>query len=344
MVISMRIKLAIATSETDYSEHLSSYISQHYSDIMDVIVCSTSNSLDDALAHHKFDAALLEQSFIFEATEADLRVITLPLVLIGDTEEDTKPILELKGIRKYQRISSIVADLFEHLAKISKHSRNLISGKANITAFWSPSGGVGKTAVALAYAIRKSAEARQVLYLNLETFSSVPAYFYESGKSISTVFEMLESDEGDIKMIIRSICKQDQSVGVSYFCKPENFDDMHTLSADNIAELTSGCAGITEELVIDMSCACDWKARKIFELADQIMIVTDPSVTSEVKLLQFISQHNVFESISEKLTIIANKGAATEKVNDNAILHLPLITSNDPMEVCKMLSLSFEDI
>ena len=337
----MRIKLAIATIEADYSEHLSRYISQHYSDLIDVSVCFTSDSLADTLAKHKFDIALLDKELI---SEADLSSIAFPVILVGDAEPDTESATELQAIRKYQRASIIVADVLESFAKASKYSRSLVSEKANITAIWSPSGGVGKTTVALSYAMKKAAEGRQALYLNLESFSSVPAYFYESGRSISTVFEMFESGEGDIKMMIRGICQQDKETGVTYFCRPENFDDIYALTAENIADLAAACAGVTEELVIDLSCDCDLKAKKVFALADKVMIVTDQSATSEVKLLQFISQNNVFENIKEKLTLIANKGAAAEKGYCSEIFYLPLVSTSDPMLVCKTLSAGFEAI
>jgi len=337
----MRVKLAIASLEADYSEHLSNYISQYYSDILDVSVCLTSSSLSDTLAKHKFDVALLDKALI---SDTDLSTIALPLILVGETESDDGLTDELMGIRKYQRVSFIVADLLECFARVSKYSRSLISEKANITVIWSPSGGVGKTTVALSYAMKKAAEGRQVLYLNLESFASSPAYFLESGRSISTVFEMLENDEGDVKMAIRGIYQQDKEAGVAYFCKPENFADMYALTADNIGDLITACAGVTEELVIDLSCACDLRTEKTFDLADKIMIVTDQTITTDVKLSQFISQHSVFESIKDKLAVVANKGAMIEKDKYNEVFYLPTVASADPIIICKTLSAGFESI
>ncbi|MCL2201722.1 MAG: hypothetical protein FWB75_07130, partial [Oscillospiraceae bacterium] len=201
----------------------------------------------------------------------------------------------------------------------------------------------GKTTVALSYAAQKVAEGKQVLYLNLESFSSVPAYFAQTGKSISAVFEMLENSDGNVKMLIRGICQQDSGVGMAYFCRPENFDDMYALSAENIAELTSVCAGVTEELVIDMSCVCDRRTRKVFELADKVLLVTDPTATAQVKLSQFSTQHTVFESIKDKVVLVANKGAELGCEIAQAVWKLPFVQSANHTAVYKALSGSFEE-
>jgi len=336
----MRIKLLIATCETDYAQHLSNHLSKHYADSIIVCMCRSQECLKAALKSQKFDVALFENG-MFE--NEDISLVSLPLMLIT---EDKRQIVEeeSKVIIKYQRISSIVAEIMAKCAKISKYIRGISAIRANITAVWSPAGGVGKTTVALSYAAKKVSEGKQVLYLNLESFSSVPAYFSETGRSISAVFEMLGDGEGNIKMLIRGICQQDSGVGVAYFCRPENFDDMYALSAENIAELTSVCASVTEELVIDMSCVCDWRARKVFEHADKILLVSDTTATAKVKLSQFLSQHNVFESIKEKVVFIGNKGALIAKQTSGTIINLPFVKASDPKAVYKTLSGSLDSV
>jgi len=334
----MRIKLLVATCETDYAQHLSNHLSKHYADSIVVCMCRSRECLSEVLKTQKFDVALFEKD-MFE--DEDISLVNLPLML---TTEEERQIAQdqSKLIIKYQRISLIVAEIMSKCAKLSKYVKGLSNFRANITAVWSPAGGVGKTTVALSYAAKKVSEGKQVLYLNLESFSSVPAYFSETGRSISAVFEMLGDGEGNIKMLIRGICQQDSGVGVAYFCRPENFDDMYALSAENIGELTSVCASVTEELVIDMSCACDWRARKVFEHADKVLLVSDTTTTAKVKLSQFISQHNVFEGIKEKVVFVANKGAVIAQQTPEKIMNLPLVKATDPKAVYKTLSGSLE--
>jgi len=336
----MRIKLLIAATEGDYAEHLSNRISECHGDAFDVNVCSSREHLQELLSSKKFDAALLEASF----TEgADLSGIHMPLILWEEDASLSDAQAALRKIRKYQRISSMAADVLEKYAKAAADGRGSEPEKAQTTAVWSPAGGVGKTSVALAYAAKKASEGKQALYLNLEAFSSVPVYFGDTGKGISAVFEMLENHEGNVSMLIRGIKRYDSETGVAYFCRPDNFDDMNILSAENVAELIDACAGVIEELVVDMSCICDERARQVFECADRVLLVTDPTNTAQIKLSQFAAQHNVFERIKGKAVLVANKSAAVYDSPTDAIITLPLVQSPDAAAVSSALSgCSFE--
>ena len=331
----MKIQLHIAASDCDYTDHLSNILAEYHADVFDVSVCSAPEHLHEHLAARKFDVALFDVSAI---ENADLQSVHLPLLLWSD--EEVIPLLpgEIKTVRKYQRISSMVSSVLELCAKEQTNVRGLESKKAQITAVWSPVGGVGKTTVALAYASNRVACGKQVLYLDLESFSSVHAYFGEAGRSISAVFELLETGEGNIKMLIRSIMKQDSESEISYFCRPENFDDMNILTIENIAVLVEACGGLTDELVIDMSCVCDERTRKVLELADRILLVTDPAQTAQIKLSQFVSQHSIFQRVKGKTTLVANRGATVGDPLVNEVIYFPFVQSSDAATVYKTLS------
>ena len=332
----MRVKLLVATGDGDYAEHLSDIITKLHGDIIDVSVCLSSESMNDLLANHEFDAALLDAPF---AEGADLGHIALPLLLISEDEHLPGALTELGRVIKYQRVSTLIAKVLELCAKTSDGGggEGPDRGKARITAVWSPAGGVGKTTVALAYATKRLSEGKQVLYLNLESFSSVPAYFEETGKGISAIFEMLDNKEGNIKVLIMGIRRQD-SGGISYFCRPDNFDDMNVLSVENVTALIGACAEICEELVVDLTCICDERTRQVFELADRVLLVADPTTSAHYKLAQFTSQHNAFERIREKAVFVANKGSAPRDLPAGAIAYLPIVQSGNPTAVYKTLS------
>jgi len=331
----LRVKLLVATTDESYAGHLSNHISSHHADVIDVTVCRTPERFGELLKSSTFDAALLDEGM---ADKTELGGIRLPMLLWAEDNSTTGIAESLSRIRKYQRISSIVADVLEQYAKASPNDHNGDNGKARITAVWSPAGGTGKTTVALAYAAKKASEGKQVLYLDLEPFSSVPSFFHEPGKSISTVFEMLGTSEGSITTLIQGIRRCDSNTGISYFCHPVNFDDMNILSAEDVITLLGACSAVTEELVIDMSCVCDERTRLTFELADRIFIVTDPAHTVQAKLQQFSTQHNVFTLIYEKVTFIANKGATPFEPFADSTIRLPFIQSQREDVVYKALS------
>ena len=335
----MRIKLLIATSDVGYTEHLSGVLSEQYADSFEVCVCSNTEHLRDMLTSHRYDAALLEASL---AGGTDLRPIHMPLILWAEDDCIAGPPDGLGKIRKYQRISSIVGQVLESFARVSSDGHSTLSKKARISAFWSPAGGVGTTTAALAFAAYKVTEEKQVLYLNLESFSSTPLYFSESGKSISAAFEMLENQEGSVTTLMRGIRRQDNGSGIAYFCHPDNFDDMNILSVEDSAALITACCDITDELVIDLSCICNRRIWKVFELADNIFIVTDKTISAQIKLTQFISQHNVFERVKTKAALIANKGAQIDRPPVDVAVSLPFAESADESEIYKTLSAFFK--
>ena len=331
----MRIKLLIASTDSDYAGHLSNRISELHGEVIDISICSSQERLQELLSNRKFEAALLEEAL---TKGVDLSGVKLPLLLWTEDEgaDDTQD--GIKRIRKYQRVSSIVEAILEMYAKVSSDGRGSDPEKAKITAVWSPCGGVGKTSVALAYAAKKASEGKQVLYLDLELFSSVPVYFNETGKSISSIFEMLENHEGNVRMLIRGIKRYDSETGIAYFYRPDNYDDMNILSTENIAELISACAGVVEELVIDMSCSCDERAQQVFDCADRVFVVSDATYASQTKLLQFATQHSVYERIKDKTLLVANKGAIISNTLKGVVISLPIVQSSDASAVYKALS------
>jgi MinD-like ATPase involved in chromosome partitioning or flagellar assembly len=327
----MRVKLLIATQDIMYTGLTSEYISEKYIDTIEVSVCNTSECMQEMLLTHRYDVALIDAKLF---KDAETESIHLPMLLWSEHETDDASDKFIR-IRKHQRISSIVAEVLEQCSKVSGNKRSRSSGKTNITAVWSPIGGVGKTTVALAYCAFYANEGKDVFYLSLESFSSIPVFFSGRGKSISTVFEMLDSNEGNVKMLVQGICCQEN--GITYLCCPDNYDDINVLTAANISELVTSCAEITDELVIDLSCVCDLRTKRIFELANRVLLVTEPSSFSQTKLSQFTTQNDVFESIKEKTTLIANKAAKIHDHVTDSLISLPLVEAADARAVLNTL-------
>jgi len=329
----VKVKLLIATIDVLYVKLISDSISEFHADKIDVSTCSALEGLQEALVQRKYDVALIDSALL---EYADTSSVSLPLLLWSDDNSADIVPEGLGRINKYQRISTIVAAVLEKYAKVSVSMNDPDLRKANITAVWSPVGGVGKTSVAVAYALSQVVDGKEVFYLNMEDFTSVPCYFNKAGKSISSVFDMLENQDGNVKMLVQGVSCCDK--GIMYLCGPDNYEDMCILSTENIHALIMTCAGLTDELVIDLSSACDARVKKVFELADNILLVAAHTAQSGTKTAQFLSQNNVFESIKEKVTMVANKGTSVNEPELDSIIYLPYVQSNDALEVCHTLS------
>lgn len=328
----MKIKLLIGTSDTDYMEHLSNVLSEKYADTFEVSACSSVELLEGLLADKKIDVLLIEPGFM-PCIDPDLA--RLILVLLDNSIIATDNYEDFKKIYKYKRISFMVGEILENYAAISENASGFSIDRAHIVAVWSPRGGAGKTAVSLAYAARKVADGKSAVYLDLENFSSIGTYFPNSGKSISTVFDKLDLN---LEVLLKGIRRTDSGSGITYFCGPENFEDLNILTVDEIETLINACAAGTDELVIDLSSQCDQKVQKVFEMADIVLIVCDSSNTSILKLNQFLNQYGVLQIIQTKSVLVNNKGASVTENSINRIVSLPFVKSTDPVSVYKTLS------
>ena len=261
--------------------------------------------------------------------------VALSLILWDGTSSLNEPICTTKVIQKYQRISEIVSKMLEYYSEVSSKTGAFKKSKGKTTVVWSPSGGSGKTTVALAYAANVVSDGKKVIYLNLENFSSTDVYFSQTDKSISSVFSRLGSN---IEMLLRSIRQQDGSSGIYYFGQPENYDDINELTEDDLSILVENCADSVDELVIDLSSSCNGRTIKLFEMADSILLVVDSSRVSRVKWGQFTSQNKVYKDIQHKSVMILNRAARMEQSGDIKMILLPVVQSNDPVVVYKTLS------
>ena len=329
----MKIKLLIATDDNDYAEHLSQILVKNHSDVFDVIVCSSAERLRDLLTTGRFDAALLEPGF---ASEVNLNSVLLPLELTDEFWGGAGNSEDLRKIRKYQRVSSLAGDILEYYAEVATGMSGFFANQGKITAVWSPSGGSGKTTVALAYAAAKVSEGKQALYLNLENFSSISAFFQENGRSISKAFEKMESN---LHLFLQGIRQKNSDSGIMYFCSPDNYDDINKLETKDVESLLNACVAGIDDLIVDLSSSCDERVQMVFAMADTVFIVCDPSAISQVKLKQFIEQHSVFAELRRKAVIVSNKGAKTETA---AVvikeIQLPSVQSVEPVSVLEALS------
>ena len=328
----MKIQLLIATADSDFSELLSNTLSARYADTFEVGVCSSLEKLADILKVKKNDVALVEPEWAHVISGSNVK---LTLALWSEQSSFAETVQNVIRVQKYQRISALVSDTLEHYSAVATGFEGLNKDRGRIVAAWSPAGGVGKTAVALAYATRCASTGKSVTYLDLEHFSSTNAFFSCEGKSISTLFEKLESS-ADI--LAKSIRQVDSGSGIGYFNPPNNYDDINELTSEDLVALANVCAAISDVVVIDLPCVCDKRAQAILELADTVLLVTDGSKITESKLGVFMSQHNVFEDIRNKTRLVSNKGAKLSDTRFEAVITLPLVQTNDFVSIYKTLS------
>lgn len=333
----MKIQLLVAGKDRDYFEHLTKVLVERYSNTFEVSICTSEEHLMKMTQGKRFDISLIEADMI---ENVDLSNIRLTMAVWSAEKAYLCQELSIRKINKYQRISSMVSEMLMAFAEVSANVEQT-NTNAEITVAWSPVGGSGKTTVSLAYAASAVAAGKKVAYLNLEAFSSIQTYFAANGKSISSVFEKLDSN---VEVLLQGIRQQDNGSGIYYFGPPDNYEDVSILSSDDVAKLILGCAKDVDEVVVDLSSTYDEKTQKIMELAKKVLLVVSESKVCESKIKTFRSQNNGFENIVSKTILVANQGSRMRPDGEEKVVRLPMVQSDDPVTVFKTLANGYFEV
>ena len=328
----MKIQMLIFTTDKDYSDHLSRILAEKHPDTFVVSICSVAEKLEELLRVKNFDVALIDAELI---NRVDLSNIRLPLILWDGSAHVNS---EIKSIKKYQRITMIISDVLENYSQVAPNY-NPVSDRGRVTVVFSPSGGSGKTTIALAFSARQSLSGRSALYLSLEPFCSTTAYFGDEGKSISKVFESLFT--GNLEMLLQSYAKKDALTNIMYFREPDNYDDLNELTEEYISKLVSALSANVDDVVVDLGSVINDNTKALLDIADRVLLVIDDSGSAKVKFRQFTDQHNTFEKIRPKTTLVANKGAKVNESRVDSVIELPIVQSSKWVDVYKTLSSRF---
>lgn len=326
----MKTRLLIVSSDKDYVDHLSRVLTEKHESVFEVTICTAAERLAELQGGKKFDIALVESSV--KAVIPDVRLC----FQLWSEESGVRGLEGVQRIPKYQRVSQIVSQILARYAEVSTAGPGEVQAK--ISAVWSPAGGSGKTTVSLAYAAQQVAGRRKTSYLNLEPFSSQPVYFAGEGKSISSVFTKLD---GNVNLLLQSIRQEDSGSGIGYFRRPDNYDDIAVLTAEDVLCLIDACGAAADEVVVDLGSVWDEKVSAILERADTVFVVADGSRSGQAKWKQFCEQHNMLERLGEKLILVANRGAQGGGAENIPVIRLPLVRSEDPIVVYKTLSAGY---
>ena len=346
----MKIRLLIAVTDNNYEKHLSKVLSNNPEIQYDITAFTQKSYFIETLKNKIYDIILFEQTMF----DTDLNFKNSKLFILLTDENTNLDYFEkfsfIQKIHKYQRISNISREMLDYYSKVSDVKQIWgTKSSVNITSVFSPAGGVGKTSIAIAYALklanlRSDIEKRQrVFYLNLENFASTHIYFSNAGKGISDVLSKIERINPAMLM---SLKQQDSRSGISYFSMPQNYDDMNVITEENINQILTSIANanICDELIIDLPSIADKKTIQVFEKSDSIFLVTDFSQTAQQKMSQFVNQHNIFEEIRSKVTLIINKNG-NDKTKIDGIdknIKLPFINLIDGYALCENLAQIFQ--
>lgn len=283
----MKIKILQLTEDKEYANRFVDYITEHYSDKLEISFFSNQENALNFINTHPIDIILADSGISFEGQEFPRHCQLVYFI-------EKKGINMIDGccaICKYQSISDIYKRILEIFAEnISNLSIGLGGNGDNhpkVLTFYSASGGVGGSTVAAACA-RYLAEYRKksVLYLNLEEKGSADLYFSGEGtQNFSQVLYALAINNNGTILKMESTLKQD-SCGVMFYSAPQSILDMQEMDQDTMSLLWEKLKEMNQFqwIVVDMDFHPDVLHYEQMERSFASIFVSDGSYNANYKL------------------------------------------------------------
>ncbi|MGI6748586.1 MAG: AAA family ATPase [Anaerovoracaceae bacterium] len=226
---------------------------------------------------------------------------------------------------KYTRLSVLLSDLSFLLTFITGkkyYTRNHVA--PNIIGFFSASGGVGKTSIAIATARELSRfHDKKVLYLSFEDISATELYFRTNlvSRNISDyLYFLLEKQENNLSGRLESFVSND-SYGVETFSPSGSINDLRYL---NNEELIIFLESIYESnrydfIIVDLNCDLTECTQLLLEQCKKIVLIqSDRPVSSykNEKLITSMESLGIIKS-AEILIFVINMRTGIDSEIDN---------------------------
>lgn len=311
----MKIRAAICTADTEYSERITSYCRKHYYDKFSWSVFSDVSWLSSFLEQQTADVILIDREMAGWVSSLPVGTKGKAVWLILTEDEETLP-EGFFGLQKYISVDRLYRELLGAYAK--KENIRLPgaaggSAKAAVYAFVSASGGAGASTLAAA-AAKYFARLGKTLYLNLENTGVVePAFEGEKRPGMDELIYTLKSRRKALDLTLESAVSRDKS-GVYFFELCENPMDFILLTGDDIKELitAAGRTGAYEKVILDIGNGVGEKEIAAMSRAERIVVVLEEDEVSRGKFARYLKALQTIETmkkadICSKMLLAFNK-------------------------------------
>ncbi len=308
----MRIKLAILEKDEEYLRRITSAFERGYSDKLEVFGFTDETTALNSIQKQNIDVFLVNECFSIQMEEIGGLCGFAYLV----DSSDVQSLREQRAIGKYQMVDQIykqILDIFAENNSVVTSSFSSNSGM-KIIVIVSAAGGVGSSTVASSLAHRLALEQRSVLYLDLQTFSSVDNIFTGNGTmNMSDLIYALKGKNNNIQFKLQSIVEQDQS-GVCYVSGCKNALDIEELNSEDIEKLVQAidASNTYGYLVIDSNFSFKKEQQMLLSYADTIIMISDGTEIANVKTmaaldsLEILDQHHK-NKVIPKVRLLYNR-------------------------------------
>lgn len=301
----MKIRLAIVDTDEIYLEKILNYFTLHYSDRLEISIFSGIKSLRECIGDKKPDVILINEKLEKEAED-----IIGSNVAFMASSAGVHSMNGVKVICKYQKPDNIYKEVLNLYSEQETSFAISFSGdnrKTSVILFTAASGGAGATTASVAYARKRAAMGKKVLYYNREKISSVSSVFGDINDfHFEDVIYAIKSKKVNLSLKIESLIHKDIT-GVYSFGDSDNALVSAELSMEEAKELLRVVVetGQFDEIVIDGD-------EYYMDNVQNIVVVVEKSEIGIEKWKKLYNTYAILEKnekydILSKLYVIYNK-------------------------------------
>lgn len=291
----MLIKLAILESDSSYLNRIMASFESRYSDKLEIYSFTNLEMAYGVIENKKIDVLIANESFDIDFKRLPKRCGFAYFVERNGIES----INDQKTICKFQKAELIYKQI---LSIYSENAGNLSGLSADdsitkIVLFTTASGGSGASSMAAACAVRYAKQGKNVLYLNLETVSSVDAFFNVPGiATMSDVIYAVKNKKANLQLKLESSVRE-ASNHLYYFAGANLPLDVMEFTADERIRLISDLklSGKYDYIVVDTDFGLDKETLRVYRQAHALVFVGTGSEVSNAKVFQAMNALAILE-------------------------------------------------
>jgi pilus assembly protein CpaE len=184
-------------------------------------------------------------------------------------------------------------------------STGAAGAEAHVIAIYSPQGGAGKTTIATNVAAALMREGTRVLLVDCDLqFGDVGVFL--NLQSQRNIVDLVRSvDDLDLDLVDNVLMNHDS--GLKVLLAPARPEDAEEVLPDKTAELIQKLRGVFDFIVVDMASKLDDLAVALFDVADRIVLVLNPTLPSVKSVRIILDLFSRLEYPEGKAQIVINK-------------------------------------
>lgn len=307
------IKLVIADANQPYVMSLSQYLQDEYGQALELTYFTQPSLLEAYISECKdMDILLLDEIFAQRINH-----IHKPgMVVILSEQQGIEG--QSHQIYKYQKADAIGKQLMEILDQGSNKTITLTKrkGQGKIIGVYSPEGAAGKSTVAFHLAQQYALNARKVLYLSFESFSSLSIFKEKEGAYGATyLLHLLKNKASNAQLKLNAMKCVDGDTQIHFLPRESNvleYKDLKREDVEQLLEFLRTQSGY-DAVIADFDSALNDTLLGAMKKSDALLNVISGDPAMKDKHLEFFQCISKLEDLlgadlEDKLVLVYNKG------------------------------------